>query len=214
MLNISYNSCHWKIQKLSGKRMHLSSKSLQNTCREFNLLKIHHRRYFSKILTSKMTYSNDFCLRKKSFVAKSQHWCPLIISTSVKAVFILAMNGHNSWTLDAKVGRWTLDSGRWTLDAGLWTLDSGRWTLDAGRWTLDAGLWTLDSGRWTLDSGPWNLDAGLWMLESGRWDLDAGIWTLDAEDAGSWTVSGLWTLKLEDLRLAHFTPMFNFYLTT
>ena len=24
MLNISYNSCHWKIQKLSGKRMHLS----------------------------------------------------------------------------------------------------------------------------------------------------------------------------------------------
>ena len=60
---------------------------------------------------------------------------------------------RNSWTLDARVGCWT-------LDAELWTLDSGRWTLDAGRWTLDAGLWTLDSGRWTLDSGRWTLDAG------------------------------------------------------
>ena len=37
---------------------------------------------------------------------------------------------RNSWTLEARVGRWTLDSGRWTLDAGLWTLDSGRWTQD------------------------------------------------------------------------------------
>ena len=34
---------------------------------------------------------------------------------------------RNSLTLDARVGRWTLDaghSGRWTLDSGLWTLDS------------------------------------------------------------------------------------------
>ena len=60
---------------------------------------------------------------------------------------------RNSWTLDARVGRWT-------LDAGLWTLDSGRWTLDSGRWTLDAGLWTLDSGHWTLDAGLWTLDSG------------------------------------------------------
>ena len=168
MLNISYNSCHWKIQKLSGKRMHLSSKSLQNTCREFNLLKINHRRYFSKILTSKMTYSNDFCLRKKSFVAKSQNWCPLIISTSVKAVFILAMNGHNSWTLDAKVGRWTLDSGRKTLE-------TGRWTLDAGLWTLDSGCWTLDAGSWTLHSRGWTLDATLWTLGSGSWTLSLTV---------------------------------------
>ena len=29
----------WENQKLSGKRMHLSSKSLQNNCREFNLLR-------------------------------------------------------------------------------------------------------------------------------------------------------------------------------
>ena len=42
---------------------------------------------------------------------------------------------RNSWTLDARVGRWT-------LDAGLWMLDSGRWTLDAGLWTLDSGRYT------------------------------------------------------------------------
>ena len=44
----------------------------------------------------------------------------------------------NSGTLDASVGRWTLDSGRWTLDFGLWTLDSGPWTLDCGCW-----LWLM-----------------------------------------------------------------------
>ena len=32
---------------------------------------------------------------------------------------------RNSWTLDARVGRWTLDAGPWTLDAELWMLDSG-----------------------------------------------------------------------------------------
>ena len=36
----------------------------------------------------------------------------------------------NSWTLDARVGRWALDSGPWMLDSGRWTLDSGLWTLD------------------------------------------------------------------------------------
>ena len=46
---------------------------------------------------------------------------------------------RNSWTLDARVGRWTLDTGLWTLDAGLWTLDSGYWTLDPGPWTLHLG---------------------------------------------------------------------------
>ena len=71
---------------------------------------------------------------------------------------------RNSWTLDAGVGRWILDSGRWTLDAGLWALDSGRWI-----WTLDSGCWTLDAGHWTLDSEPWTLNPG------------AECWTLDAE---------------------------------
>ena len=36
---------------------------------------------------------------------------------------------RNFWTLDARVGRWT-------LDAGLWTLGSGRWILEFGLWTL------------------------------------------------------------------------------
>ena len=46
---------------------------------------------------------------------------------------------RNSWTLDARVGRWTLDTGLWALDSGLWTLGSGRWTLDARLWMLDSG---------------------------------------------------------------------------
>ena len=36
---------------------------------------------------------------------------------------------RNSWTLDARVGRWTLDSGRWTLDAGLRALNTRLWAL-------------------------------------------------------------------------------------
>ena len=67
---------------------------------------------------------------------------------------------RNSWTLDARVGRWTLDAGLWTVDAGIWTLDFGRWTLDAGLWMLDSGLWTLGCGRYTLDA----LDTGHWTL--------------------------------------------------
>ena len=53
---------------------------------------------------------------------------------------IVDMTYRNSWTLDAR-------DGRWTLDAGLWTLDAGRWTLDAGLWTLDATLRKLGSGH-------------------------------------------------------------------
>ena len=47
---------------------------------------------------------------------------------------------RNSWALDGRVGRWT-------LDAGLWTLDAGRWTLK----TLEARLWALGIGCWILD---------------------------------------------------------------
>ena len=79
---------------------------------------------------------------------------------------------RNSWTLDARVGRWT-------LHAGLWTLDAGRWTLDAGRWTLTDGRWTLDSGRWTLDPGLWTLNVGRWTLDAGCYTLDVGLWALD-----------------------------------
>ena len=35
---------------------------------------------------------------------------------------------RNSWTLDARGGRWTLDFRSWALDAGSWTLDAGRCT--------------------------------------------------------------------------------------
>ena len=35
----------------------------------------------------------------------------------------------SSWTLDASVGRWTMNAGRWTLDTGLWTLNGGLRTL-------------------------------------------------------------------------------------
>ena len=141
-----------------------------------------------------MTYRNNFCLRKKSFVAKSQNWRPLIISIKRQSSLYTCNEWayRNSWTLDAKVGCWTLDSGRWTLDAGCWTLDARLWTLDAGLWTLDAGLWTLDSGRWTLDAGLWSLtlDSGPWTLDSRRWTLDAGIWTLGS---GRWNLdSGRW----------------------
>ena len=57
----------------------------------------------------------------------------------------------NFWTLDARVGRYTLDAGLWTLHSGLWTLDAAHWTMDFGLWTLDFGVWTLNSEPWTLD---------------------------------------------------------------
>ena len=51
---------------------------------------------------------------------------------------------RNSWTLDARAGRWALDAGLWTMDYGLWTLNAGLWALDAERWILDSGHWSLD----------------------------------------------------------------------
>ena len=80
---------------------------------------------------------------------------------------------RNSWTLDARVGRWTLDVELWTLDAGLWTLHSG-----VGLWTLNSRCWTLNPGRWTLEVGLWTLNSGRCMLGSGRWTLDSWLWTL------------------------------------
>ena len=78
---------------------------------------------------------------------------------------------RNSWTLNARVGPWTLDAGGCTLDTGLWTLDSGLWTLDHGRWTLNVGRWSLDAGLWTLNAGLWTLHSGLWTLDSELWSL-------------------------------------------
>ena len=72
----------------------------------------------------------------------------------LKTLYFKKKSYRNFWTLNASVGRWTLDAGFWTLhlDAGLWTFDSGCWSLDAGPWSLDVGSWTLDAGLWTLDS--------------------------------------------------------------
>ena len=42
------------------------------------------------------------------------------ISQQIKRYFLLAY--RNTWTLDARVGRWTLDDDLWTLDSGPWTL--------------------------------------------------------------------------------------------
>ena len=90
-------------------------------------------------------------------------WDPIKEKGNLK-LFILWNKDHeflayrNSWTLDASVGRWTLDAGLWMLDCGCWTPDAGLWTLDSGRWTLDAGCWTLDAGCYTLNAGLWALD--------------------------------------------------------
>ena len=65
---------------------------------------------------------------------------------------------QNSWALDVRFGRWTVDAGLWKLDPRLWALDARRRTLDSRRWTLDAELWTLDLGLWMLDAGFWTLD--------------------------------------------------------
>ena len=73
---------------------------------------------------------------------------------------------RNSWTLDARVGRRTLDAGLWTLDSGRWTLDTGYWTLDAGLWALHDRIWMLDSKLWTLDSGRWPLDVKTLKLKN------------------------------------------------
>ena len=56
-------------------------------------------------------------------------------SCMLTAICLIITAYRNSWTLDARVGRWSLDAGLWTLDAGLGTLDSGLWTPDTGRYT-------------------------------------------------------------------------------
>ena len=46
----------------------------------------------------------------------------------------------NYWTLDERVGRWTLDAGLWTLDSGHCMLDARPWMLDSRPWTPNVGL--------------------------------------------------------------------------
>ena len=51
---------------------------------------------------------------------------------------------RNSWTLDAKFGRWTLNPGRWTLDAGLRMLNARLWTSKLWNSKLSKALKTMD----------------------------------------------------------------------
>ena len=114
-------------------------------------------------------YKKLYCILHIAFISSelaSSNKCSELISFHFS--FFFQNSCGNSWTLNARVRRWTLDVGAWTLDAGLWTLDSGCWTLDAGLWTLDSGRWTLDAGLLTLDSGHWTLDSGRWTLDSGH----------------------------------------------
>ena len=110
-------------------------------------------------------YKKLYCILHIGFISSelaSSNKCSELISFHF--LFFFQNSYWNSWTLNARVRRWTLDVGLWTLDSGRWTLDAGLWTLDSGRWTLDAGLLTLDSGHWTLDAGLWTFDSGLWTL--------------------------------------------------
>ena len=122
---------------------------------------------------------------------------------------------RNSWTLDARVGRWMLDAGSRTLDAGLWTLDSGHWTLDGGLSMLDVGRYYLDAGLWALgtfvDCFRRKWKASFWFCLINYWKFFEyesvrtswsrlfygayrNSWTLDVR-VGHWTLdTGLWTL--------------------
>ena len=130
----------------------------------------HFQNLFGKVILIKYSEKMNAKYMKENvwksiFIHKVAGWH---LATSLQINFFTTVFRvyRNSWTLDARVGRWT-------LDAGLWTLDPGRWTLDSVRWTLDAGLWTLDSGRWTVDVGLWMLDSEPWALNSRRWTPDA-----------------------------------------
>ena len=95
-----------------------------------------YRRHLQEVLEDKRYYTEDKKTRNVFWggVRGTITNIKFYKFPSIKAAY------RNSWTLDARVGRWTLDT-------GLWTLDSGRWTLDAGLWTLDATLRKLGSGH-------------------------------------------------------------------
>ena len=99
--------------------------------------------------------------------------CKLLITINNISKFQIWSAYRNSWTLDARVGRWTLDTGLWMLNSGLWTPESGRRTLDAGPSTLDAGLRTLDVRCYTLNNKLWALDT---IVDWFRTKSEASFW--------------------------------------
>ena len=77
--------------------------------------------------------SSNFCVQTPGIPV----CCPIAYSIWRK----LTLGAYrNSWTLDARVGHWSLDAGLWKLDSGGWTLEAGLWRLGSGNWTLEAGL--------------------------------------------------------------------------
>ena len=99
--------------------------------------------------------------------------CKLLITINDISKFQIWSAYRNSWTLDARVGRWTLDTGLWMLNSGQWTPESGRRTLDAGPSTLDAGLRTLDVRCYTLNNKLWAMDT---IVDCFRTKSEASFW--------------------------------------
>ena len=99
--------------------------------------------------------------------------CKLLITINNISKFQIWSAYRNSWTLDARVGRWTLDTGLWMLNSGLWTPESGRRTLDAEPSTLDAGLRTLDVRCYTLNNKLWAMDT---IVDCFRTKSEASFW--------------------------------------
>ena len=70
-------------------------------------------------------------VRMKNIIIKS-----LLLSKSLKhneQNLAYKLSYRNSWTLDARFGRWALDAGLSTPDSEPWTLNSRRWTPDIAR---------------------------------------------------------------------------------
>ena len=93
----------------------------------------HKKKYCRDDLTYNTTVKMNFLLINKKKITK------------------LAKTYQNSWTLDGRVGRWTLDVGPWTLDSGSWILDVVLWTLDSEFQTMNSLRWTPDIERQTVD---------------------------------------------------------------
>ena len=86
----------------------------------------------------KMMKQQDRFKSNLQFVSSINREHEIDINTQTQSVEIGNERTYrNSWTLEARLGRWTLDVGLWKLDSGLWTLDSRRWLLNSRRWTPD-----------------------------------------------------------------------------
>ena len=82
-----------------------------------------------------MTKSNDLLFSNDNdFQITESKYLTEFLPLAIEFIEGIISSGpyRNPWTLDARVGRCTVDAALWTLDAGFWTLDSGHWTLNSG----------------------------------------------------------------------------------